>query len=78
MAIGIGTQNILMPTIAGESLADRIFKDEQLLEFLRNLGKGKNQVVLHPYISTLVETKIAKSINAIVKWFAPGFNDINK
>ena len=71
MAIGIGTQNILMPTIAGESLADRVFKDEQLLEFLRNLGTGKNQVVLHPYISTLVETKIAKSINAIVNGSPP-------
>jgi hypothetical protein len=58
--IGIGTRNILIPSVTGDCLSDRILKDQQLLNYLKN----KNPLILHSYISTSAEAKIAKLINA--------------
>lgn len=60
LSIGIGTRNILIPSVKGDSLSDRILKDQQLLNYLIN----KNPLILHSYISTSAEAKIAKLINA--------------
>lgn len=61
LSIGIGTHNILIPSIKGNySLSEKILQDQQLLNYLKN----KNPLILHPYISNPVEAKIAKLINA--------------
>ena len=65
--IGLGTRNILIPSIQGDTLSDRIQKDKQLLAFLRTLTK----VVLQPYISTQAEIQLAKKINATVNGSPP-------
>ncbi len=67
MDMGLGTQNLLIPTVQGESLSDNVLKDEQLLKCLQTL----DNVVLHPYISTQVEAQIALKINATVNGSPP-------
>jgi len=59
----IGTRKILIPTNQGLSLSENVLGDEQLLKLLKTLG---TQIVLHPYISTETEEKIAKVIGATV------------
>lgn len=60
LSIGIGTPNILIPSVKANCLSDRILKDQQLLKYLNQ----QNPLILQPYISTPAEAKIAKLINA--------------
>jgi hypothetical protein len=62
--MGLGTQNLLIPSHYGESLSEKVLQDQSLLAFLQQLGKQGNQVVLHPYISTALENQIAQKIKA--------------
>jgi hypothetical protein len=66
--IGIGTRNLLIPSPShqGESLSEKVLKDKSLLAFLQRLGEDGNQVVLHPYMSTQLEAKIAHQIKGTV------------
>ncbi|MEK8018431.1 MAG: ATP-grasp domain-containing protein [Candidatus Parabeggiatoa sp.] len=64
--IGIGTRNLLIPSSQGESLSEKVLKDKSLLAFLQQLGEQGNQVVLHPYMSTQLEAKIALKIKGTV------------
>ena len=64
----IGTRKILIPTNQGLSLSENVLGDEQLLKLLQTLG---TQIVLHPYISTEIEAKIAKVVGATVNGSPP-------
>jgi hypothetical protein len=64
----IGTRKILIPKNQGLSLSENVLGDEQLLKRLKTLG---TQIVLHPYISTEIEEKIAKVIDATVNGSPP-------
>ena len=69
--IGIGTQNLLIPENQGESLSDRVLRDKTLLNFLQKLGGKSNNLVLHPYVSTSSEAKIAHIIQATLNAPSP-------
>jgi len=71
VSLGIGTHNILLPTVTGESLSERLLNDKQLLNLLRNLGKSANELTIQPYISTQAERQIAELINASVNGSPP-------
>lgn len=62
--INIGTQNILIPESQGESLSNKVIKDKTLLNYLQQLGEKSNNLILHPYVSTSSEAKIAHIIHA--------------
>jgi hypothetical protein len=64
----IGTRKILIPKNKGLSLSENVLGDEQLLKRLKTLG---TKIVLHPYISTETEAKIAKVIGATVNGSPP-------
>jgi len=59
--IGLGTEKILVPKGSSGSLLKRLLDDSDLLDKLR-----REQLKIHPYISTTANWDIAKEINGTV------------